>query len=145
MFVSSPVCRPAASKIERSRNAEVVFPFVPVIAATGSSAEGSPKKSTAATGIAARASPTTSCGRSTSTGCSTTSAAAPSVAAVAAKACPSTFRPRTQKNSAPGVTVRVSYARSEISTEAAPAGAPLTTSPGPSATMKRSRFIATGV
>ena len=52
MFVSTPGRRPAASRIERSRNAVVVLPFVPVTAVTGNSAEGSRKKATAATGIA---------------------------------------------------------------------------------------------
>jgi hypothetical protein len=44
MFVNSPGRRPPASRIEASRNAVVVLPFVPVTAATSSSREGSPKK-----------------------------------------------------------------------------------------------------
>ena len=108
MFVSRPDGHPAASKIDRSRNAVVVFPFVPVTPATSSSRDGSPKKRRAATGIAERTSATTSWGTPMSSEWSTTSAAAPSAAAVAAKAWPSAFRPRTQKKSAPGRTVRVS-------------------------------------
>ena len=52
---TSPVRRPAASRIERSRNAVVVLPFVPVTPATSSRVVGSPKKTSAATAIAARA------------------------------------------------------------------------------------------
>ena len=43
----------------------VVLPFVPVTAATASSADGSPKKRSAATGIARRTLGTTSCGTCT--------------------------------------------------------------------------------
>ena len=39
---SSPVWTPARSRMWRTRNAVVVFPFVPVIPATRSSAVGSP-------------------------------------------------------------------------------------------------------
>ena len=141
MFVSSAGRRPAADRIASSRNAVVVFPFVPVTAATRSSRDGLPKKRDAATGIAARTSGTKSCGSGRSSGWSTTKAAAPSAAAVAAKACPSAFRPGTQKKRAPSVTERVSYARSEISIEAGSLDPPPTTSPAPSAAMKRSRFI----
>ena len=47
---------PAASRIACSRNAVVVLPFVPVTPATSSSFVGSPKNTSAATAIAARAS-----------------------------------------------------------------------------------------
>ena len=46
---SSPHCRPAASSSARTRNAVVVFPFVPVTPTTSSDAVGSPKKRAAAT------------------------------------------------------------------------------------------------
>ena len=66
--------RPAASSIARSRNAVVVFPFVPVTPASSSSFVGSPKKTSAATAIDSRDDGTRSCGTSTSSGRSTTSA-----------------------------------------------------------------------
>ena len=93
MLVSRPVWRRRLRRSTRSRNAVVVFPFVPVTAATGSSALGSPKKGTAACGIAARTSGTTSCGRSTASGRSTTSATAPPSAAADAYECPSACAP----------------------------------------------------
>ena len=62
----------------------VVFPFVPVTAATSSSRVGSPKNTFAAGAIAARASETTSCGTGSGSGRSTTSAAAPRSTATAA-------------------------------------------------------------
>ena len=64
MFVSSAGRRPAASRIACSRNAVVVFPFVPVTAATSSVSDGRPKNSAAAGPIAARTLGTTSCGTS---------------------------------------------------------------------------------
>ena len=55
MFVSSAGRRPAASRIECSRNAVVVLPFVPVTAATSSVVATARRRSTAAAGpIAAR-------------------------------------------------------------------------------------------
>ena len=53
---TSPGARPPASSIECSRNVVVVFPFVPVTPASSSSRVGSPKNTSAATAIAARAS-----------------------------------------------------------------------------------------
>jgi len=108
MFVSSAGRRPAASRIEWTRNAVVVFPFVPVAAMTSSSCDGASKKSVAADGIARRTLGTTSCGTATSTGRSTTSATAPASTAARAKACPSAFAPGMQKKSDPGCTARVS-------------------------------------
>ena len=133
MFVRRPGPRPAALRIAWMRYAVVVFPAVPVTAATSSSRLGSPKNATAARAIARRVSATTSCGSGRSSSRSTTSAAAPCAAASGASRCPSACRPRTQKNSAPGTTALVSYARSAIS-----AGAPLTTRTGSSAGAKRS-------
>ena len=49
-----PGALPAAASIARRRNAVVVLPFVPVTPATSSSPDGSPKKTSAATAIAAR-------------------------------------------------------------------------------------------
>ena len=60
MFVSRPARRPAAVKIAWIRKAVVVLPFVPVTAATSSADDGLSKKSSAATGIAARTLGTTS-------------------------------------------------------------------------------------
>ncbi len=51
---TSPGRRPAASRIARSRNAVVVFPFVPVAPASSSSFVGSPKNTSAATAIDSR-------------------------------------------------------------------------------------------
>ena len=59
---SRPGLRPAASSTEWRRNAVVVFPLVPVTPATSSSRVGSPKKTSAAVAIAARADGTTSWG-----------------------------------------------------------------------------------
>ncbi len=61
---SRPGRRPAAARIAYRRNDVVVFPLVPVTAATWSSSVGCPKNSSAATAIAARASATCSCGTS---------------------------------------------------------------------------------
>ena len=113
---TSPGERPAAARTERRRKVVVVLPFVPVTPATSSARVGSPKKASAAIAIAARASSTTSCGTSSSSGRSTTSATAPAATASAAKSCPSAREPGTQKNTAPGVTRRASYARSVTST-----------------------------
>ena len=63
-----PGARPAASSTDRRRNAVVVLPFVPVTPATSSERVGSPKKTSAATAIAARASSTSSWGTSSSRG-----------------------------------------------------------------------------
>ena len=59
---------------------------------------------------------TTSCGTSTSSGRSTTSATAPSLDRLPANSCPSTRAPRTQKKSDPVRSPRASYARSLTST-----------------------------
>ena len=91
----SPGRRPAAVRIAWRRNAVVVFPFVPVTPATSSSRVGSPKNTSAAVAIAARADGTTSCGTSGSTARSTTSATAPFATAWAAKSWPSARSPGT--------------------------------------------------
>ena len=74
---------------QRARSAAgrhvVVLPFVPVTPATSSDRVGWPKKLSAATAIAARASSTRSCGTSSSSGRSTTRAAAPAATARGAK------------------------------------------------------------
>ncbi len=116
-----PGLRSAAASIERSRNAVVVFPFVPVTPASSSSFVGSPKKMSAATAIDSRVDGTRSCGTSTSSRRSTTTAAAPRSIASHARSWPSTRSPRTQKKSAPAETLRVSYARSPIVTGRPPA------------------------
>ena len=67
---------------------------------------------------------------------STTRAAAPAAIASWASACPSTVAPGTQKKSAPRATARVSWARSEISTRAAPI-----TSVAPTARVRTSSCI----
>ena len=105
---SSPHEIPAASRISRTRNAVVVFPFVPVTPTTRSSAVGSPKNRAASGAIAARASATTIWGTSTSSSRSTTSATAPAATTWAANSCPSAFSPGTQKNSVPGPAFRLS-------------------------------------
>ena len=112
------------------------MPFVPVTPATSSSFVGSPKKVSAATAIAARASATTSCGTGRPTSRSTTSAAAPRSTASPAKSCPSACAPGTAKKSAPGVTARVSYASSRTSTASWPS-----TASGASAAIRRSSCI----
>ena len=56
---SNPHRIPAASSTSRTRNAVVVFPLVPVIPTTFSSAVGSPQNRAATGAIAARASATT--------------------------------------------------------------------------------------
>ncbi len=104
----SPGRRPAAARIAKSRNDVVVFPLVPVTPTTSSSRVGSPKKTSAAGAIAARASRTTSCGTGTSSTRSTTRATAPFETASRAKSCPSAREPGTQKKSAPGSTWRAS-------------------------------------
>ena len=137
---SRPGRRPAAVRIACSRYAVVVLPFVPVTPATSSSRVGSPKKTSAAVAIAARDDGTTSCGTSGSTARSTTRTAAPCSTASAAKSCPSACSPGTQKNAAPGVTARVSYARSRTSTGS---GLPRTAS-GASAATRRSSSMSGG-
>ena len=126
-----------ASSIERSKNAVVVLPFVPVTPATSSSFVGSPKNTSAAVAIALRTSVTMSCGTETSRSRSTTSAAAPRSIASQARSWPSTRWPGTQKKSAPSDIVRVSYARSPIST-----GRPPVTSLGASARIRASSSTA---
>ena len=74
---SSPQRRSAASSSERTRNAVVVLPLVPVIPTTGSAAVGSPWKRAAATAIAERTSSTCTSGTPSPSGRATTSAAAP--------------------------------------------------------------------
>ena len=120
---------PASSRIERTRKAVVVFPFVPVTPIMRSSALGSPKNRAAIGAIAARESGTTSCGTATSSSRSTTSATAPASTTAGAKSWPSAVLPRTQKNSVPGPTSRLSNATSVISrsvpspaTRASPSG-----------------------
>ncbi len=73
-----------------------------------SSFVGSPKNTSAAGAIAARASATTICGTWTASSRSTTSATAPPATASVAKSWPSTRAPGTQKKSAPGTTARAS-------------------------------------
>ncbi len=94
---SSPVLRPAASRISRSRKAVVVLPLVPVTPAIVSEAVGSPKKRSATGAIAARASSTRTWGTGSSRSRSTTSADAPASTAEGAKSCPSEVKPGTQK------------------------------------------------
>ena len=84
------------------------MPFVPVTAATASSADGSPKNRLAAAGIARRTLGTTSCGTGSRAGRSTTSADRTASTACGASSCPSTCDPGTQKKSEPGTTARVS-------------------------------------
>jgi hypothetical protein len=74
---SSPQRTPAASSRPRSRNADVVLPFVPVIPATESRAVGSPWNRAPARAIAARTSSTCTSGTPSPSGRCTTSAAAP--------------------------------------------------------------------
>ncbi len=66
MFVRSAGARPASARIECSRNAVVVLPFVPVTATTSSSRDGSPKNAAAVGPIASRTLGTTCCGTSRS-------------------------------------------------------------------------------
>ncbi len=113
---SSPQRRPAASSIPRRRKAVVVLPLVPVIPTTGSRAVGSPWNRAAAGAIAARTDGTRTSGTPRPSGRSTTSATAPRATASRARSCPSRVKPGTQKNSVPGRTSRVSWARSAIST-----------------------------
>ena len=105
---SSPHGRPAASSSERTRNAVVVLPLVPVIPATGSEAVGSPWKRAAATAIVERTSSTCTSGTPSPSGRATTSAAAPRATASGAKSWPSRVKPGTQKNRNPGSTARLS-------------------------------------
>ena len=98
---------PAASRIEWSRYAVVVFPLVPVTPATGAPPSGG-RRRPAAAAIAARTSVTTSCGTGSGSACVTTSAAAPAATASPAKSWPSRVVPGTQKNSVPGRAVRAS-------------------------------------
>ena len=74
---SRPGRRPAAARIANRRKLVVVFPLVPVTPTTSSSRVGSPKNTSAAGAIAARASRTTICGTARSSARSTTSATAP--------------------------------------------------------------------
>jgi len=104
----SPVWIPAASSISRARYAVVVLPLVPVTPITFSSAVGSPQNAAANGAIAARALGTTTCGTSTSSCRSTTSAAAPASTTAGANSCPSRFSPTTQKKSVPGPAFRES-------------------------------------
>ncbi len=105
---SSPQRRPEASSSERTRKAVVVLPFVPVTPTTSSSIVGSPWKAAASGAIAARASATSTSGTPSSSGRSTTSALAPAWTAPGANSWPSLFIPRTQKNSVPASTARLS-------------------------------------
>ncbi len=119
---SSPVGRPPSSSSARTRNAVVVFPLVPVIPTVWSEAVGSPKKRAATGAIAARAEDTRTSGTPRPNVRSTTSATAPRSIAAGAKSWPSRVNPGTQKNSVPGTTCRVSYARSVTSTSVAFSG-----------------------
>src|SRR3954462_503897 len=113
---SRPHRRPVASSSPRTRNAVVVLPLVPVMPTTGSRAVGSPWKRAAAGAIAARTESTTTSSTPQFRGRSTTSGPAPPAIAAGAGACPSRVKPGTQKNSVPGPTSRVSWAKDETST-----------------------------
>ena len=86
----------------------VVLPFVPVTPTSASSIVGSPWKAAASGAIAARASATSTSGTPRSSGRSTTSALAPASTAPGANSWPSLLIPRTQKNSVPASTARLS-------------------------------------
>ena len=103
-----PVRRPAASSSPRTRKAEVVLPFVPVMPTARNRAVGSPCSRAAAGAIAARTSSTSTSGTPWPSGRWTTSATAPRATASSAKSCPSRVNPGTQKNSVPGATSRLS-------------------------------------
>ena len=105
---SSPHRTPAASRISLTRKAVVVLPLVPVTPTTFSSPVGSPQNRAARGAIAARASPTTTSATPSPSARSTTNPTAPASTAAAANRCPSTFSPGTQKNNAPGSTLRLS-------------------------------------
>src|SRR6185503_16153543 len=115
-----PVGVPRDESTCRIRNAVVVFPFVPVMPATRSSAVGSPQKRTAIGAIAARESETRTWVACTSSNRSTTSATAPCSTARWPNSWPSVRCPGTQKKSVPGSTMRLSYARLPISAPASP-------------------------
>src|SRR3954451_20833647 len=123
---SSPHRTPAASSSERTRNAVVVLPLVPVTPTTRSRAVGSPWKRAAATAMAERTSSTSTSGTPSPSGRWTTNAAAPRATASGAKSCPSRVKPGTQKNRVPGPTSRLSKVR------------PVTTTSGPSPSNSRS-------
>ena len=96
------------SRIACSRNAVVVLPFVPVTPATSSSRVGSPKKTSAAVAIAARATARRAAEPPARRRARRRATTAPRSTASPAKSCPSACSPGTQKNAAPGVTARVS-------------------------------------
>ena len=100
---SRPVCTPVRSSMWRTRNAVVVFPFVPVMPATRSSAVGSPLNARGGrrhrgARVGARA-PRSRPGRA---GARRPAPDAPASTAGVAKSCPSAVAPGTQKNSVPG-------------------------------------------
>ncbi len=105
---SSPVRVPAASSSDRVRKAVVVLPFVPVIPTISRRPVGSPWNRAATGAIAARTPGTRTSGTPSPSGRWTTSATAPRAIASGAKSCPSAVKPGTQKNRAPGCTVRAS-------------------------------------
>ena len=80
----TPVLRPAASSIDRSMNAVVVFPFVPVMPIIVRSRAGWPKNSALSSASASRVFSVRMTGAAASTGSSARIAAAPFSAAIAA-------------------------------------------------------------
>ena len=99
---TSPQGRPAASRIARTRNAEVVLPLVPVTPTTVRSREGWPASAAAASDMPRRTSGTTAWGTGKSSSRSTIRAAAPRATASGAKSWPSARAPRRAQKSAPG-------------------------------------------
>ena len=103
---TTPGARPAARKIDSRRKVVVVFPFVPVTPTSGKRSDGRPKNAADIGPIAHRTVGTMTCAQPTGTGRSATTATAPAARPPAAKSCPSTCRPGTQKNRAPGGLAR---------------------------------------
>ena len=102
----TPGVIPASRRIPSRRYVVVVFPFVPVTPIMVSRSAGRPKNSAATGPMACRTEGTTTLvtGRPRSSRLSAITEVAPASTAAAAKSCPSTRVPGTQKKSHPGRT-----------------------------------------
>ena len=139
---SRPLGRPAASNIAATRNAVVVFPFVPVTPTTAMCSLGLPAITCASGPSASRTRRARTCGSPTSTsGRSTSSAEAPRAAAWGASSWPSWDDPGTQAKNVPGETVSRRRERSMTSIPSSRAsgsrGAPLSAQSVASSTGRR--------
>ena len=128
---SIPHRMPAASNIDTSRYAVVVFPFVPVIPTTRMSPLGCRKNVSARTARASRASVAVAHATCAPSGAavSETTATAPRSSAWRTNAVPSACWPLSATNTLPGLTTRESYAMPVTGRSDAPSGSSVRASP----------------